>query len=95
LRKADAKAASSFYIADRAGWAQVIAAPDEEFNLFNLAATIAVIEASCGWDESSSIVFMINNAEVCVWPRFDGQQWIAEDREETYCEGLSERTFLR
>jgi len=85
----------SFYIADRAGWAQVITAPDEEFNHFNLAAAIAVIKASCGWDESSSIVVTINNAEVRVWPRFDGQQWIAEDREETYCEGLSERTFLR
>ena len=55
----------------------------------------SVIKASCGWDESSSIVVTINNAEVRVWPRFDGQQWIVEDREETYCEGLSERAFLR
>jgi hypothetical protein len=95
LRKANAKTIISFYIADRAGWAQLITAPDEEFNHFNLAAAIAVIKVSCGWDESSSIVVAINNAEVRVWPRFDGQQWIAEDREETYCEGLSERTFLR
>ena len=42
----------------------------------------------------SLIVVMINDAEVRVWPRFDGQQWIAEDREEKYCEGLSERAFL-
>src|SRR5215475_5174323 len=89
VRKTNAKAAISFYIADRAGWAQAITAPDEEFNTFNLAAAIAVIKASCGWDGSSSVVVMINNAEVRVWPRFDGQQWIAEDREETFCEGLS------
>jgi len=62
---------------------------------FDLAAAIAVIKASCGWDESSSILIMINNAEVRVWPRFDGRQWIVEDREEKYCEGLSEGTFLR
>jgi hypothetical protein len=94
LRKANAKAVISFYIADSAGWAQAQTAPDEEFNHFNLAAAIAVTKASCGWDESSSVVVTINNAEVRVWPRFDGQQWIAEDREETYCEGLSERAFL-
>ena len=73
LRKANAKAVISFYIADRAGWAQVITAPDEEFNHFNLAAAISVIKASCGWDESSSIVVTINNAGVRVWPHFDGQ----------------------
>jgi len=28
-----------------------------------------------------AIVAMINNAEVRVWPRFDGRSWIAEDRE--------------
>jgi hypothetical protein len=95
LRMTNAKAVISFYIADRSGWAQVITAPDEEFNHFNLAAAIAVIKASCGWDESTFMVVSINNAEIRVWPRFDGQQWIAEDREETYCEGLSERTFLR
>jgi len=95
LRKANTKAAISFYIADRTGWAQATTAPDEEFNHFNLAAAISVIKASCGWDESSSIVVMINNSEVRVWPRFDGHHWIAEDREETYCEGLPERTFLR
>src|SRR5262245_31075980 len=95
LRKANAKAVISFYIADRAGWAQALTAQDEEFNNFNLAAAIAVIKASCGWDESPSVVVMINNAEVRVWPRFDGHQWIAEYREETYCEGLSEGTFLR
>jgi hypothetical protein len=38
---------------------------------------------------------VINNAEVRVLPGFDGQQWIAEDREETNYESLSERTFLR
>jgi len=95
LRKANAKAVISFYIADSAGWAQALTARDEGFNPFNLAAAIAVIKASCGWDESSSIVVMINNAEVRVRPRFDGQQWIAEDREEANYEGLSERTFLR
>ena len=70
-------------------------APDGEFNHFNLAAAISVIKASCGWDESSFMVVMINNTEVRVWPRFDGQHWIAEDREDANCEGLSERAFLR
>jgi hypothetical protein len=79
LRKTNAKAAISYYTADRAGWAQVITAPDEEFNSFNLAAAISVIKVSCGWDESSFIVVNINSAEVRVWPHFDGQHWVAED----------------
>lgn len=95
LRRTNTKAAISFYIADRGGWAQVMTAPDGEFNHFNLAAAISVIKASCGWDESSFMVVMINNTEVRVWPRFDGQHWIAEDREDANCEGLSERAFLR
>ena len=94
LRKANEKAAISFYIADREGWAQVITAPDEEFNPFNLAAAISVIKASCGWDESKPMVVMINGAEVRVWPRVDGQHWIAENRGDANCEGLSQRAFL-
>jgi len=80
LRKANAKAAISFYIADREGWAHVITSPDEEFNPFNLAAAISVIKRTCGWDESSFMVVVINNIEVRVRPRFDGQHWIAEER---------------
>jgi len=80
LRKTNAKAAISFYIADREGWAQVITAPDEQFNPINLAAAISVIKTSCGWDESSSIVVKINTAEIHVWPRFDGQHWGVEDK---------------
>ena len=76
LRKANAKAAISFYIADREGWAQAMTAPDEEFNHFNLAAAIAVIKASCGWDESKPMAVMINGAEIRVGPLFDGQQWV-------------------
>jgi hypothetical protein len=89
LRKTNARAAISFIIADREGWAQALTAPDEEFNHFNLAAAISVIKASCGWDESKPMVVMINDAEVHVWPRFEGQHWIAEDREGANCEGLS------
>src|SRR5215470_809839 len=59
LRKANAKAVISFYIADRIGWARVITAPDEEFNPFNLAAAIAVTKASCGWEGSSTIAVKI------------------------------------
>jgi hypothetical protein len=92
---ANARAIISFYIADREGWAQVKTMPGEEFNPFNLAAAILVINASCGWDESPSIVVKINNDEVRVWPRFDGQQWVVSDSEETSCEGLSQRTILR
>src|SRR5215470_9333162 len=88
LRKTNAKAIISFYIADRVGWAQVITAQDEVFNPFDLAAAIAVTKASCGWEGSSSIVVMINSDAVRVWPRFDGQRWVVGDREETNCEGL-------
>jgi len=80
LRKTNSKAIISFYIADRVGWAQVITAPDEEYNPFNLAAAIAVTKASCGSEESSSIAVMINSNEVRVWPRFGGQRWIVNDR---------------
>ncbi|HEY9435089.1 MAG TPA: hypothetical protein VI260_26840 [Blastocatellia bacterium] len=89
LRETNAGATISFYIADHEGWAQVITAPDEEFNLFNLAAAISVIKKSCGWDESLPVAVKINDTEVHVWPRFDGQHWIAEDREGANCESLS------
>jgi hypothetical protein len=89
LRETNVEAIISFLIANREGWAKVITMPDEEFNPFNFAAAISVIMASGGWDESPSMVVMINSAEVCVWPRFDGQHWVVEDREETNCEGLS------
>jgi hypothetical protein len=89
LRETNARAIISFYIDNRDGWAQVITVLDEEFNLFNLAAAISVIKASCGWDESKPIVIMINNAEVRVWPRVDGKHWIAENRGDANCEGLS------
>lgn len=78
LRETNAKANISFYVADREGWAQVIAGLDKEFDTFNLAAAISVIKASCRWDESKPMMVMINGAEVQVWPRFDGQHWVAE-----------------
>jgi hypothetical protein len=56
VRKTNAKATISFYIADREGWAQASTALGEKFNPFNLAAAVAIIKASCGWDESPSIV---------------------------------------
>ena len=88
-RKTNITGTISFIIDSREGWSQVITAPDEEFNLFNLATAIAVINASCGCDESRPIVVMINGAEVRVWPRFDGQHWTAENRGDANCEGLS------
>src|SRR5262245_56100253 len=42
LRKTNARAIISFYIANREGWAQVKTMPGEEFNPFNLAAAISV-----------------------------------------------------
>lgn len=51
LRETNAKANISFHIADREGWAQVIAGLDKEFDTFNLAAAISVLKKSCGWDE--------------------------------------------
>jgi len=81
LRERNAEAVISFVVADREGWAQVITVPEEEFNLFNLAAAISVIKASCGWDESLPIMVVVNSAEVRIWPRFDGQHWVADDRE--------------
>ncbi|HKQ75009.1 MAG TPA: hypothetical protein VJ810_15040 [Blastocatellia bacterium] len=84
LRESNIDAIISFYVASREGWAQVITAPDEEFTPFNLAAAISVIITSCGWDESLSIAVKINNDEVRVWPRFDGQKWVVEDREESF-----------
>jgi hypothetical protein len=80
LRKTNARAIISFFIANREGWAQVITMPGEEFNHFNLAAAIAVIKAWGSWDESPSIVVMINDTEIQVWPRFDGQNWVVGER---------------
>jgi hypothetical protein len=89
FRETNARAIISFIIAEREGWAQVITAPDEEFNPFNLAAAIAILKASWGWDESRPIVVMINGAEVRIWPDAEAGKWVAVDREETGCEGLS------
>lgn len=94
LRKTNAKANISFIVADREGWTQVIAGLDKEFDAFNLAAANSVIKASCGWDESRPIVVMINGVDVQVWPRVEGEHWVAEAWEDTNCEGSSERTFL-
>jgi hypothetical protein len=88
LRETNLEAIISFHIADREGWAQVITTPDEDMDPFDLAAAIAVIKASCGWDESLPIVIEIDGAEIRVWPRFDGQHWVVEDRKDANCEGL-------
>lgn len=79
LRVAGIEASISFHVADREGWAQAISGLDRGFEAFNVAAAIGVIKAKCGWDESPSMIVKINNTEVSVWPRFDGQAWSATD----------------
>ncbi len=81
VRKSTAKEVIGFFVSDREGWAH-IETDGCEVSLFGLAAAVAVIKASWGWDESPSIVVKVNDVEVRVLPRFDGNNWVVMSLQE-------------
>lgn len=70
-----AEKAVGFVVADGEGWAH-IKTEGRECNDFSLAAAAAVYKVSFGWDESRSIVIKVNDAELNLLPRFDGNHWV-------------------
>lgn len=81
VRKPKAKEVISFFVSEREGWAH-IETIDCDLNVFSLAAAVAVIKVSWGWDESHSIVVKVNDVEVQVSPQFDGNNWVAMSLQE-------------
>jgi len=75
VSKSKTHQAIGFLVADGEGWVH-IKTEDGEYNSFALAAAAAVYKASLGWDESSSIIVRVNEAELSLLPRFDGNHWI-------------------
>ena len=46
---------------------------------FKIAASVAVIKASWGWEEVMPIVVRINEDEFPIYAKYDGNEWIAKD----------------
>lgn len=79
LRLRGAGAACHFIVHDTEGEAVVVTdTAADGASAFEVAAAVAVVKASCGWDESNPIKVRVNDVEVLVSARFDGGQWIAD-----------------
>jgi hypothetical protein len=78
LRLGGGSVACDFIIHDTEGEATVVTdTPEDEVSAFEVAAAVAVVKASCGWDESKLIIVWVNNNKVPVVAQFDGKEWIA------------------
>ena len=77
LREKGVETTISFEIGDSKGQAKVIAGLDRSFDPFSVAAAVAVVKASCGWDESPRMTIHINGAEIAILPRFEDGKWFA------------------
>jgi hypothetical protein len=76
LRAVNPDAQISFYRTELEGRTEVSAGPNEEFSPFSIAAAVAVVKASCGWDESEFMVIKVHDVEINLSLRFDGQRWV-------------------
>jgi hypothetical protein len=61
------------------GFAVVRSEDPRTENAFHVAASVAVIKASWGWDEAKPIVIRVDEKELKIYPSFDGRAWIASD----------------
>ena len=52
---------------------------DTHANLFSVAAALAVVKRSWGWDEITPMLVRVNGIELRVHARYDGNAWIATD----------------
>jgi hypothetical protein len=78
LRAGDAGAACDFIVHDAEGEATVIAEVSEDgVAAYDAAAAVAVVKASCGWDESNPITVRVNDTALSVVAQYDGCQWTA------------------
>ena len=77
LRLGDAGAVCDFIIHDAEGCPIVFANVNDLASAYESAAAVAVVKASCGWDESNPMMVRVNDTEVPVVAQFDGSEWIA------------------
>jgi hypothetical protein len=78
LRAGGASAACDFIVHDVEGEATVIAeVGEEEDDTYDAAAAVAVVKASCGWDESNPITVRVNETALSVVAQSDDGQWTA------------------
>jgi len=52
---------------------------DAHANPFSVAAALAVVKRSWGWDETTPMLVRVNGIELRVHARYDGNAWIATD----------------
>jgi hypothetical protein len=52
---------------------------DTHANPFSVAAALAVVKRSWGWDETAPLLVRVNGIELRVHARYDGSIWIATD----------------
>ena len=69
----------SFILDDLLGRAEVVSVPQGR-GTFRPAAAVAVVKASCGWDESNPMIIRINNSEEEIHLNHDEEAWVALSR---------------
>jgi|SRR5215218_2204760 len=78
LRAGGASAACDFIVHDVEGDATVITEVGEDgAAAYEAAAAVAVVKASCGWDESNPITVRVNDTALSVVAQYDDGQWAA------------------
>jgi hypothetical protein len=78
LRAGGASAACDFIVHDVEGEVTIITEVGEDgAAAYEAAAAVAVVKASCGWDESNPINVRVNDTALSVVARHDGDQWTA------------------
>jgi hypothetical protein len=75
LKDAHRDAIVSIITNDFPGSCTCLSSPGATGSAFSVAAAIAVIKSSRGWDESESIYVRIDGAEMNVRARYDGNRW--------------------
>jgi hypothetical protein len=77
LRAEGAGAACDFIVHNVEGEATVIAEVGEDRAAYDAAAAVAVVKASCGWDESNPITVRVNETALSVVAQSVSGQWTA------------------
>ena len=76
LRAGGSGAACDFIVHDAEGEATVVTDIGEDnASAFEAAAAVAVVKASCGWDESNPIIVRVNDTELSVAAQFAVGKW--------------------
>ncbi|HWT03037.1 MAG TPA: hypothetical protein VN256_22495 [Pyrinomonadaceae bacterium] len=81
FRATNAEASVAFLAVDREGYACVISDDGRGDSYFPVAAAVAVIKASWGWDESERLLIRVNDREMRVRAHYDGGRWVVSEEE--------------